>query len=90
MIDMLKAYWKLASKRYIDSVCLAVTDVYTSPERVNNLEERLTEALVTGMDESALERMFAPDPKTERLRAEKLSVLAAMEAARARIAEFVG
>jgi hypothetical protein len=34
--------------------------------------------------------MFAPDPKTERLRAEKLSVLAAMEAARARIAEFVG
>ena len=90
MIDMLKAYWKLASKRYIDAVCLAVTDVYTSPERVKDLEERLTEALVTGMDESALERMFAPDPKTERLRAEKLSVLAAMEAARARIAEFVG
>ena len=90
MIDMLGAYWKLASKRYIDAVCMTVTNAYTSPQRVNDLEERLNRALVTGIDESALERMFAPDAKRERTRAEKLRLLAAMEAARARIAEFVG
>ena len=90
MIDMLGAYWKLASKRYIDAVCMTVTNAYTSPQRVNDLEERLNRALVTGIDESALQRMFAPDQKRERTRVEKLAILAAMEAARARIAEFVG
>ena len=90
MIDMLGAYWKLASKRYIDAVCMTVTNAYTSPQRVNDLEERLNRVLVTGIDESALERMFAPDAKRERTRAEKLRLLEAMEAARARIAEFVG
>jgi len=69
MIDVLSAYWKLAVKRYIDEVCMIVTDVYTGSKRVENMESQLVDIFLD-CDDSELEEFFKETPQRERRRRE--------------------
>jgi len=57
MIDMLSAYWKLAMKRYVDEASMIVTDVFTAPKRLRDMESKLIEMVVES-DGDLLEQFF--------------------------------
>ena len=79
MIDMLSAYWKLATKRFIDNVCADVDEALTASERYDELHVRLQETFVFADDAGTkLQGLFREDPlrrtRRERLQTE-VSVL---------------
>ena len=88
MIDFLAAYWKLAMKRYVDEVCMVVSDSLTAPSRVDEIESKLTEALMK-TDDQNLERLFQQDHHMERRRLELLDTRTRMVAAQKRITDFI-
>ena len=89
MIDMLSAYWKLATKRYIDEVSMVITDVYTSISQINQIERVLGEALLIDCDDGALKQLFRQSPQLERRRAELVATRKQMLRAQARLAQGV-
>jgi len=87
MIDFLAAYWKLAMKRYVDEVCMVVTDSFTAPGRIDEIETKLAEAVLS-TDDQSLERLFRMERHIERRRLELEDTRTKMVAARKRIADF--
>jgi interferon-induced GTP-binding protein Mx1 len=72
MIDMLSAYWKLATKRFIDNVCADVDEALTASERYDELDIRLQETFVFADDAGTkLQGLFREDP-LRRTRRERL------------------
>jgi hypothetical protein len=86
MIDLLSAYWKLAVKRYIDEVGMAITDVFTSDERILGIERTLSDAVVM-MEDTDLQRLFKQSASQEQRRAELTSAVARLRTAKQRIEE---
>jgi GTP-binding protein EngB required for normal cell division len=89
MIDFLAAYWKLAVKRYVDVVCMVLTDTFTAPARIKDIEEKLTNAAAAADDQN-LERLFQMDSHVERRRLELKKTREKMLLAREKISDFVG
>lgn len=87
MIDFLSAYWKLAVKRYIDHVGMIVTDTYTAPKCIEEIERRLTDAMLT-IDDRSLVRLFGQTPQVQRSRSELTATRAKMLSAQQLINEF--
>ena len=48
MIDMLSAYWKLSAKRYVDQVGMIITDLYTHPDLVRQIEDKFQQLVKQG------------------------------------------
>ena len=72
MIDMLSAYWKLATKRFIDNVCADVDESLTASERYDELDILLQETFVFAVDAGTkLQGLFREDPRL-RTRRERL------------------
>jgi len=69
MIDMLSAYWKLAMKRYVDHVAMVITDLFTHPELVRDMEKEFQEQIITISDES-LAGLFVQKKNLKRQRLE--------------------
>ena len=69
MIDMLSAYWKLAIKRYVDHVAMVITDLFTHPELVRDMEKEFQEQIITISDES-LAGLFVQKKNLKRQRLE--------------------
>ena len=87
MIDYLSAYWKLAMKRYVEQVVMVVTDSYTAPKRIEEVESRLPDAILH-MDDEGFERLFRQDPGTKQRRSELKDTQAKMYAAKEHITQF--
>ena len=76
-------------KRYVDEVCMVITDSFTAPLRIDETETKLTEAAMAADDQS-LERLFQMDSHVEHRRRELEDTRAKMVAARKSIADFIG
>ncbi len=85
MIDMLKVYWEIAQKRYMDNVCMVVSEAYTKPSSVRAIETRLHRVLVDDSDEYTLRRFFEPSRVKEKRRVELEQTVKSMSAARLRL-----
>jgi len=69
MIDMLSAYWKLAMKRYIDHVAMIITDLFTHPNLVREMEKEFQEQIIKISDDD-LASLFAQKRNLKRQRGE--------------------
>lgn len=91
MLDMLKSYWKLSSKRYIDNVALQIVDFYTSPDRIADMERKLSDllvsGLVSGLSDGSIVDFFSQPPKIVRRRQELEEKRARLTKASERIAK---
>jgi hypothetical protein len=88
MTDFLSAYWKLAVKRYIDEVCMTITDSYTAPTRIEDIDSKLTEAAMQ-VDDQKLEKLFQMESYVEHHRSELEDTRAKMMIARDRMRCFL-
>jgi len=86
MIDMLSAYWKLAMKRYVDEASMIVTDVFTAPKRLRDMESKLIEMVVES-DGDLLEQFFVQNKRREKRRRDLNTTLENMQKAKRRIVE---
>lgn len=84
MIDWLAAYWKLATKRYIDNVGQAVRQCYTSSASIQRLDTRITSMLLK-LDDGAMLALFYEPPDKTMLRHNLRERVDALERARRRI-----
>ena len=82
MIDILSSYWKLAAKRYIDEASMLITDAYTKPGQIDQIECTLRNALL-GLPDSELEQLFVPNERQELRRRQLTSVCEKMSRAKA-------
>lgn len=78
MIDYLKAYWALAHMRFIDEVCLIVSESYTG-------EKKLLFAIVHSAEGPELQRLFLANTGREKRRAELQKQVEDLHRARDRI-----
>ena len=88
MIDYLSAYWKLAMKRYVDEVGMIVTQSYTAPQCLRVLERKLAEA-ISAADDEALGHLFQQEKTNVRRRSELKAKRDKLNAANARITNFM-
>jgi hypothetical protein len=84
MIDMLSAYWKLAMKRYIDHVAMIITDLFTHPSLVKEMEQIFSEQIIKITDDH-LAGLFAQKRKLKRNRTELERKVKAMQEAKKRL-----
>lgn len=62
MLDVMKAYWTVAMKRFVVEAAMIVTDVYTGKECAENMTKKLTSSLVLGMDDEEVQALFQETP----------------------------
>ena len=84
MTDMLSAYSKLAVKRYIDEVGMALRHEMTSAERIEKMVSALEEYL-HGQDSEQLKCLFEPNKLTKRKRDNLVATVGRLQKAQARM-----
>ena len=84
MIDMLSAYWKLAMKRYIDHVAMIITDLFTHPSLVKEMEQIFSEKIIKITDDN-LAALFAQKRNLKRYRKELERKVKTMQEAKKRL-----
>jgi hypothetical protein len=84
MIDMLSAYWKLAMKRYIDHVAMIITDLFTHPSLVKEMEQIFSEQIIKITDDN-LAALFAQKRNLKRYRKELERKVKTMQEAKKRL-----
>ena len=89
MIDMLSAYWKLSAKRYVDQVGMIITDLYTHPDLVRQIEDKFQQ-LVIQMSDDDMNALFAQGRQLQQKRAELEARITRMSAAQSRLFKFSG
>jgi len=84
MIDLLKSYWKLAKKRYVDRICMTVANVYTCKDHIAKIESKLSDSLYDLSDDE-MRRMFAQSAEIENKRKSFSDLLRMLQDAKDRI-----
>ena len=84
MTDMLSAYSKLAVKRYIDEVGMALRHEMTSAERIEKMVSALEDYL-HGQDSEQLKCLFEPNKLTKKKRDNLVATVGRLQKAQARM-----
>ena len=84
MTDMLSAYSKLAVKRYIDEVGMALRHEMTSAERIEKMVSALEDYL-HGQDSEQLKCLFEPNKLTKKKRDSLVATVGRLQKAQARM-----
>lgn len=87
MLDMLKSYWKLAKKRFVDDICGIVCDAYTSATFLKNVVQAV-DGVVSGLEDSRLQSLFKEQDALITKRADLQKKIERLEDALERIQEF--
>lgn len=87
MLDMLKAYWKLAMKRYVDGICHIVSNAYTSDSSLDAIAQRLDMEQIR-LDDAEVQRIFTEPPSIAMQRCELQRKIERLTEAKQRLIDF--
>ena len=88
MTDMLSAYSKLAVKRYVDEVGMALRHEMTSAERIEKMVSALEDYL-HGQDSEQLKCLFEPNKLTKKKRDSLVDTVGRLQKAQARMTQGI-
>ena len=88
MTDMLSAYSKLAVKRYIDEVGMALRHEMTSAERIEKMVSALEDYL-HGQDSEQLKCLFEPNKLTKKKRDSLIATVGRLQKAQGRMSQGI-
>ena len=88
MTDMLSAYSKLAVKRYVDEVGMALRHEMTSAERIEKMVSAL-EHYMHGQEPEQLKCLFEPNKLTKKKRDSLVATVGRLQKAQARMSQGI-